>query len=149
MTANEIVTGWNMVFVAAGVAAIASAVNYLWQLRNGKPLTLRRIWRYVPARLTAGFIFVLLGFSVRIGGWLPWRGMRDAGNWDMANWYADKATIWTTAGAMFCMVGLILIFQTELCDRFGKWALAVVPAGLAAAFVLGVALNWVVTQLVT
>lgn len=141
MTPDEIVNGWNAVFVACGLASAYAAFGYLRDLADGHGLTVKRIVHYMPARLTAGFILMVLGYTVRIGGWLPWRGMRAAGDLDAARAYADLATIWTTGGAWLCATGLALIFWPATRARFGAAAWFAVPVLLAITFAAGVSMT--------
>lgn len=89
-----------------------------------------------PLRMAGGFLLVCIGFALRIGGWLPWRAMRESENWQLAAWYADQSWMWTDAAAVVTVAGISLILWPALAERFGRgaWlAVFVIPAALYLA----------------
>lgn len=142
MTPDQIVNGWNAVFVVAGVAALIAAWTQLKVFGNGRGVTLRHVWNSPESRMIAGFMLVTLGFTIRIGGWFPWRGMREAGRVDLVVWYADHAMWWTATGAVLCFMGLSLMFRPLLLHWFGRWAVVVMVTLMGVTYVIGAKGTW-------
>lgn len=96
------VSGWNGVFVGT---FILSAI-YVWMLRRHAHPDTRRIM--------TGFILLVLGVSIRIAGWLPWRGLRELGKTEEATAWLDYATYWTGGGALVMVVGMAVLLWPAL-----------------------------------
>lgn len=122
---NLSVGGWNLVFVGTFLAsAIYASLLYREATEEAR-------------RLILGFGLICIGSAIRIGGWLPWRAMLQAGNRDLADWWRELATVWTAGGALVMIVGMTVLMWPALQRLTHGWAIFAVMAFEGTLFFLG------------
>lgn len=126
LSPDLMVSGWNTVFVGT---LLASAI-YVFLLQRGAHPDTKRIMR--------GFSLVMVGLAIRIGGWIPWRGLLDAGKHDVALWWKTTYSLyWTAGGAVIMIVGMTVLMWPALKRVCHQWALFAVMFGELLLFYLG------------
>ena len=138
------VGGHNFVLVVSFLLA-ALYCAHLIRLERSKYNTVIEIFLNRSLRFIMGFGIMALGVVIRIGGWIPWRPYLYAGDLSGAEAYKAFSVLWTGAGEVLAVTGLVLIAWPLLRSLLGKYAVVWVILMTVACFFVGA---WI-TQLLS
>ena len=122
-TQEHAVAGWNAVIVGTTILVMAFVYPLCRKAWLKNPNLVAFLSSDSP-RMIMGLVFFCLGVAVRIGGWVPWRGMRLAENQEWVTWWADLATLWSTFGTWSIVLGATMFMWPSLVRVAGKSSLA-------------------------
>lgn len=137
------VTGWNMTLTGLVLLAAVYVVPLIYRsVRQYGSVS--RVTKSDANRMMIGFAVLCFGVAFRIGGWIPWRGMRLAQDTEWVSWWADHSVYWTATGTLLAVVGTSLIMWPALERIAGRGAILLVVGTVASLFALGVLVTEIV-----